>query len=336
MSLYKRKNSPVWYIQYTDRHGNRLQVSARTTDRQAAQELHDKLKAESWRQANLKEKPKYSWRDAALKWLDESKHKRSLQDDRNHLRWLEEHLGGLMLEQIDREVVESIKQAKAETTKPATVNRMLALVRAILNKCEKEWEWIEKAPHVKMLALQNKRIRWLTKSESERLLLELPPHLAEMARFSLATGLREANVTNLRWSQVDLSRACAWIYHDEAKGKRAIAVPLNEDALGVIRRQQGKHPEYVFQYKGIPVKKAGTAAWKKALERCGIDGFRWHDLRHTFASWHVQAGTPLHVLQELGGWSCYSMVQRYAHLSPGHLAEHAGNIDSERKLRVVR
>ncbi len=62
------------------------------------------------------------------------------------------------------------------------------------------------------------------------------------------------------------------------------------------------------------------------MDRAGIEDFRWHDLRHTWASWHVQNGTPLHVLQELGGWSCYSMVQRYAHMSAEHLAEYADNI----------
>ena len=54
--------------------------------------------------------------------------------------------------------------------------------------------------------------------------------------------------------------------------------------------------------------------------------FRWHDLRHTWASWHVQAGTPIHALQELGGWQSYEMVLRYAHLAPGHLAAYADRL----------
>jgi len=75
-----------------------------------------------------------------------------------------------------------------------------------------------------------------------------------------------------------------------------------------------------------PVLKAGGSAWKNALQRASINSFRWHDLRHTWASWHVQAGTPLNVLQELGGWSDSSMVLRYAHLAPEHLAEYANRI----------
>ncbi|MFT5220953.1 MAG: integrase [Planctomycetota bacterium] len=77
---------------------------------------------------------------------------------------------------------------------------------------------------------------------------------------------------------------------------------------------------------GNPLAKANTKAWRHALVRAGIENFRWHDLRHTWASWHAQNGTPLHILQELGGWSDIRMVQRYAHLAPEHLASYAGNI----------
>lgn len=82
----------------------------------------------------------------------------------------------------------------------------------------------------------------------------------------------------------------------------------------------GKHPTHVFAYKGNTIVKVSTAAWKKALRRAGIDDFRWHDLRHTWASWHVQNGTPLNVLQELGGWESAQMVRRYAHFSAAHLS----------------
>jgi len=71
------------------------------------------------------------------------------------------------------------------------------------------------------------------------------------------------------------------------------------------------------------VKQPNNWAWRKALKRAGIINFRWHDLRHTWASWHVQAGTPQYVLQELGGWSSAEMVRRYAHLSSEHLARYA-------------
>ena len=118
----------------------------------------------------------------------------------------------------------------------------------------------------------------------------------------------------------------AWIHADQAKGGKAIPVPLNSEALAVVREQIGRNPTVVFTFDGRPILQPNTKAWRTALARAGIDDFRWHDLRHTWASWHVQAGTPLHVLQELGGWETPAMVRRYAHLAPEHLAEHAARI----------
>ncbi|WP_264318416.1 tyrosine-type recombinase/integrase [Acidithiobacillus ferrooxidans] len=82
----------------------------------------------------------------------------------------------------------------------------------------------------------------------------------------------------------------------------------------------------MFYHQRHPVTDVTTKAWYKALERADIpEGFRWHDLRHTWASWHAQNGTPLHVLQEMGGWSSPSTVKRYAHLSVQHLATYVEN-----------
>ena len=76
-------------------------------------------------------------------------------------------------------------------------------------------------------------------------------------------------------------------------------------------------------------------AYKAALHRVGVEDFRWHDLRHTWASWHVQAGTPLYVLQELGSWESPEMVQRYAHLSTEHLASYVDKVSGLQALRLV-
>ena len=145
-------------------------------------------------------------------------------------------------------------------------------------------------------------------------------HLRDMATFSRASGLRAADVTESRWSAVDFDRRLAWVHPDEAKARKAISVPLNGEAISILQKQIGKHREIVFTFKGKRVKQLSTAAWYKVLGRAGIDNFRWHDSCHTWASWHVQGGTPLNVLQELGGWSRYSTVQRYAHLAADHPA----------------
>lgn len=104
----------------------------------------------------------------------------------------------------------------------------------------------------------------------------------------------------------------AWIHADQSKSRKAIAVPLNKSACSVLIRQQGEHSKYCFTYQGEPVDRTTTKAWYNALQRAGISDFRWHDLRHTWASWHVQNGTSLNELMELGGWSSFEMVLRYA------------------------
>lgn len=258
-----------------------------------------------------------------------------------HLRWLDQYLNGVELVRIDRQCVDALTQLKrcevimvrtsdgpeptGETIAPATVNRVLGVLSAVL-RAAVDWEWIDRAPKITKLRTPTKRIRWLTPEEAKRLIAALPPHLAAMAKFSLETGLRRANVTGLEWTQVDLKRCMAWIHADQAKARRPIAVPLSDAAICVLedQRQAFRHPEYqarVFVYRGWPIHQTTTEAWRKGLQKAGIADFRWHDLRHTWASWHVQRGTPLQVLKELGGWETTEMVQRYAHLAADHLKQ---------------
>jgi integrase len=205
----------------------------------------------------------------------------------------------------------------------ATTNRTLSVIRAILRKAVIDWEWIDRHPRIKLLPEPKRRVRWLTHEEADKLLSELPPHLKSMAIFTLETGLRQANVTGLSWNQVDIDRQCAWIHPDQAKARKAIAVPLSPRAITIIKEQIGKHPEFIFTYEGNKIIQVSTKAWYNAIKRAGIEDFKWHDLRHTWASWHIQRGTPQHILQELGGWESPEMVKRYAHLSSDHLAEFA-------------
>ncbi|WP_363183902.1 site-specific integrase [uncultured Thiocystis sp.] len=326
-------------MRFTTPDGKEVRRSAGTEDKKAAEEYEAKLKQELWRQERMGDKPRHTWQEAVVRWVEETAHKASHEDDLCHLRWVSHMLNGLYLDQIDRERLHLIcsERKAGGAVSNATVNRTLSVLHTILRRAERIWEWLDRAPTIPLLPEPKQRIRWLTRDEANRLIAELPEHLADMARFSLATGLREANVTGLEWSQVDLVRRVAWIHSDQAKAKRAIGVPLNADAVLVLRRWIGRHQERVFAYprrdenaqmKWTSVTKAGGRAWRKALLRAGIENFRWHDLRHTWASWHVQSGTPLHVLQELGGWSDFAMVQKYAHLSSEHLAKHAAQIET--------
>jgi len=100
----------------------------------------------------------------------------------------------------------------------------------------------------------------------------------------------------------------------------------NDAALEVLARCSGRHPRYVFSYGGEGIKGVDSETWKRACKKAEIEDFRWHDLRHTWASWHVQAGTSLQTLMELGSWRSYRMVLRYAHLASDHLHAAAANV----------
>ncbi|WP_431822408.1 tyrosine-type recombinase/integrase [Burkholderia sp. F1] len=329
--------------------GAPIQGSTGTRDKAQAQEFHDRLKVDLWNQARLGTKPRHTWNDAVVRYVVDRDGLPSLETSKTHLRWLDRHLTGVALADIDRNRIDAIALAKrreprvvrtrhgvvetGRTVSDGTVRRVLGVLKAVLNAAV-EWEWLDRAPVTKRAKVVSKRIRWLSPAEAERLLAALPGHLADMARFSLETGLRRSNVTGLQWSQVDLARRVAWIHPDQAKAKKAITVPLSDTAIAVLRRQLAtkRAPGFagsVFVYQGKPVYQTTTTAWRKALDRAHIHDFRWHDLRHTWASWHVQRGTPLQVLKELGGWETMEMVQRYAHLSADHLAHWVAPLTAE-------
>lgn len=286
--IYKPKNSRNWYVDFIDASGNRIRKSSGTQDKRRAQELCDKLKVQSWREKKLGDKPKYTWQQAVLRYLNEQENSRTLENTKGVLRYLCEHLNDKTLDSITRAVIEEGRLHKKSTgVKNSTVNRTMTVLRAVLNAA-REWEWLDNAPKVKMFSDDSARVRFLTYDEASRLLAELRGELRVMAKFTLATGLRASNVIGLRWSEV------AWVKAENS----AIAVPLNDDAMRVLREQVGKNSKKVFIDNQ---RQLSTKEFTNAVKRAGIDNFRWHDLRYTWASWHIQNGTPLHVLKELGG-----------------------------------
>jgi integrase len=328
MSLYKRKNSSYWWLKITI-GGRTIQRSSGTEDKTKAQEYHDTLKAQLWQQDRLGVKPTHSWREAVVRWLIETSDKATHLEDKRKLAWMHDYLGDLTLNDINQDVIDKIRSAKLKEASKATTNRYLALIRSILIRARDEWEWIDKAPKIRLFKESNSRERSLTSDQFQALMQELPAHQRETVMFALATGLRQRNVLELEWSQVNLELRHAWIHAGQSKNRRPIAVPLNDTAMQVLQRQQGKHETRVFTYLGKPLKAANTKAWANALKRAGITDFRWHDLRHTWATWQRQAGTPTHELQRLGGWRTGAMVERYAHLAPDHLATAAKRLDAK-------
>ncbi len=361
MRLYQRGKRGTWWVDLGEVAGERARRSTGTSNYEQAKEYAATLARDLWRARRLGETPTVTWDDAVVAWLDEHGHRKSIEEIKRVLRWLSVHLRGKALASITDEAIRKVAKARREQpmnareiaravaagrtppepkqTSSATVNRHLAQLSAVLHYAHRRG-WLSAVPPIAKAPEPAKRISWLTHEQAADLLAELPPHLKAMASFALATGLRESNIRLLTWQQVDLQRGVAWFEADEMKAGRTHSVPLNRDALLVLAGQRGKHKSWVFpvprwetgadgearQMEDAPTGKVSNHAWRKACVRAGVPTLRFHDLRHTWASWHVQAGTPLPVLQELGGWASLAMVQRYAHLGRSHVAAWAGNL----------
>lgn len=313
--------------------GEEVRESTGTSDPKEAQEYHDRRRADLWRAQRLGER-RVDWDQAALAWVEEhAKHKRSYASDLLKLRWLQPRLTGLALTEITTELLAEIRDDKIdEGWKNATGNRHLSTVSAILHFAAKRGS-IVAAPYIPYLEEGEGRFLWIQEEIADKLEAELPEHLSRMARLVLSVGFRRHNVTHLTWPCVDLGRRVAWVWPDEAKAGKALTVSLNDDAIEVLQLQLGQHKDWVFPYRGAPVTHTKTAAWDAACARAGCPpGFRFHDLRHTWATWHVMRKTPLEVLMKLGGWASLEMVLRYAHFAPGYLAEYSGNVRRTHKI----
>lgn len=299
--------------------GKRLRKSLGTKDAKLAAEAFTRELAEFYRTRKLRELPKKTFKEACDRWLLERGHKKSMRDDKAKIKFLLPTLGKELVGDLTRDRIEA---ALPQDTKPATRNRYRALIRAILRACEREWGWLERAPALRIEHEPRKRVAYLTKDQAEKLIAELPERYRKVVRMALLTGLRRANLFGMTWESINLERGMLVVEADETKAGSRLLVPLNPHAKAILESLEGPRTGRVWG--GLT--EVWASAWKAATRRAGVPWCRFHDLRHTWASWHAMEGTPLSVLQELGGWHTPQMVQRYAHLSPEHLAKAAERV----------
>ncbi len=323
MALFRRGST--WYVDIASPTGERIKKSTGTDQKELAQEYHDRLKSDLWKQSRLKERPQRTFEEAADRWLSTRENQANAKNNTAYLEWLLKHLGGKLLLVIDKDRIDALLHKKMkEKVSPQTVNHYMKTLRAILRGAW-EWGWIESVPPFTMLEVPKKRLRFLSREEASRLIAELPNHLKPLVRFALATGLRQRNLLDLEWNQVNTGKRILWIHADQSKSGKTIRIPLSPEALSILEEVKGQHKTRVFTYHGRPMAYLGDA-FERAVDRAGVKNFRFHDLRHTWASWHVQGGTPLAVLKELGGWESMEMVLRYGHLGEHHLKDWAANV----------
>lgn len=169
MRLFRRSDADAWWCDFWHQ-GRRTRKSTGTADRREAHEYADRLKAELWRRARLGERPAVTWDAAVLDWLEAHKHLRTLSDRKDQLRFASKWFKGKPLTAIDRDALDALGKKKAATgVGPATVNRHLAAVSAVLGHAFKKG-WLPIKPPIPKRHEPEKRIRWATQEQARKLI----------------------------------------------------------------------------------------------------------------------------------------------------------------------
>ena len=328
--IYRRPDSPVWYVTATRK-------STRTTSKTDALEFAKRATRQKWEATTSGDKPR-TFGQLADTWLDEKSDKRSLSEDRFFVADFSEYLISrklaASLPAITRDVIRAYAKHVAARSSPARANHLLVLLRAMLNLAVRE-EWIDKRPTITMYTLPKREPTWLTREDYKALLGASAPWKQDIITFGAHTGLRAANLLGLRWAWLDPGLTIATVPAVFAKTARTYTVPLSREAQRIIAKRAAlRCSDLVFWDDAHPGKLIKEFTLKKEAKRAGIRHVRPHDLRHTFASWHTQAGTPDRVIQEIAGWVSGAMLQNYAHLNVGHLAAYADNLEAPTAVKA--
>lgn len=326
---FKRRESSQWQIRV-----NGVRQSSGTEVYADAKALEDRLNHEAWLESKMGVKRPRSWQEAVVRWCKEKEGKRSIDYDKLKFKWLDAHLGHIRdISTIGRELVDSIMQLRGVLSsspgpRNATANRFVALVGAVLNAAEKEWEWGNRAPVLKRYPEPESNGRCLTVEEWWKLQKELPLHLRLAATFAISTGLREAKVFELRWESLNQDRSLSFT---GTANKTGNSIPLNASSSAILQECRSLpviSPEWVFLYQGKRMKEHGQASFKKAVQRAGIGHVRWKDFRTTFNSWLAQRGVPREIRARLMGHATKEVQDRYTRLYVEHLRPFSEIIDT--------
>ncbi len=283
--------------------------------------------------------------DAIKRYLQVKADKASLHEDRRHLLRARDYFGAeTALEEITagrltswKESLQARDSPRGGRLAPATVNRALAAVRHLLRMAHQEWEALPAVPRIRLEREPEGRLRFLSEAEATRLLnacrTSKSPHLFGVVTIALHAGMRKQEILSLTWERVDMSRGVLRLEgraRDGGRTKTATRreVPMNQAVYDVLRALPGA------KESGPVFAKANGRAWGQirtafelACERAKVFDFRFHDLRHTCASWLIMRGRSLKEVQELLGHRDFKMTLRYAHLSPDRLRDAVASLE---------
>ncbi len=333
--LFERpKGSGVWWILYYDRNGQRHRE--KVGPKSLARKVYEKRRTDV-REGHFfpPEHRRATLFDEIVKDYRASGRKPGQRDTWGSERYRRLHaaFGCRPANSITPAEVEAFRDQLREHLTPATVNRHLQLLRAIFMRAVRD----EKATSnpvskVKLYRENNKRTRWLEDDEERRLFEALPARLKALITVAMHTGLRRGEIQKLTWADVDFASATITIRNPKSGENQWVA--MNDTARQTLKGLWESRSKVVVLKDRMPSQsgyvfcapKGGylhnlNRYWYRALREAGIRDFRFHDLRHTFASRGAMSGIDLYTLQTLMRHRSPQMTMRYAHLSPTHQRE---------------
>lgn len=248
------------------------------------------------------------------------------------LNWWRDELGEKLLSDITpsvivekRDLLRSDDGGKVKS--PATVNRYLAALSHVFSVAAGEWQWLEENPVLKVSRLKEPagRVRFLDQMERETLLKACKasrnPYIYPVVMIAISTGMRKGEILGLKWADIDLERGHLVIHRTKNKERRGIHLsrPVIE-VLQVHGKVRYIRSPLVFPNKHGTSPEDIRASWEKVVKEAGLTNFRFHDLRHTAASYLAMNGATPSEIAAVLGHKTLAMVQRYAHLSESHAA----------------
>ncbi|WP_347113357.1 site-specific integrase [Leclercia sp. S52] len=343
MPIYKRGKN--YWVDISAPDGTRVRHSAGTEEKAKAKEYHDKLKHELWSESRLDKRKEHLFEEIIILALKDAEDQTLYGSKKGYAKyWLAVFKGRAITsikgEEIARKMPTHSQHKSRYPLENGTINRYRAFIVRAFSLALKHG-WIDHRPYVPELREPKVRVKWMRKWQARDLIDAIQSDLLRrIVSFALLTGARRGEILSLKWENVDTENRNAMVTAENAKSGRARALPLNDEAIRILR-ECDMSCEYVFSVNGERLKDIERKEFNRALEAAQIPDFRFHDLRHTWASWHIQNGTPLMMLKEMGGWETLEMVKKYAHLSAEHLNKFVDSVtflthEDELKIRRTK
>ena len=260
-------------------------------------------------------------------------HKKSIKQDwTSQLSWWNDKIGQYCLADVTPALISQMKDvllkengSRGKPRSSATINRYLTTLQCVFSIAVKEWELLEVNPFFRVKKLQEPRgrVRFLSEEERKRLLEECKKvrnsYLYPAVIVALSTGARKMEVLSLKWEDVDIGGERA-VLHDTKNGERRSLSLLGDVKKLIVELYNNKRPKDIYVFPSLDGNKPFdiTRSWKTAVRNAEIKDFRFHDLRHTTASYLAMQGKSSGELAEVLGHKTLQMVKRYAHLSDDH------------------